>query len=220
MYQPAHGKFTVDDPLALLSQLAQTQAGTLVSLSDDGYLTTMLPLIVDPTQGEWGTLRGHVARANPHWRALEQQASAIVIFHGPDAYVSPSLYEEKRRTGKVVPTWNYSMVVVHGTVSVHHEHDWLLANVGALVTQHESQRQQPWFVADAPADYIDMQAKAIVGIELTIERIDAKQKLTQNRSVADFEGTIAGLIAGEPRERAVAGDMERATKRPRGAPHS
>ncbi|MEP7379721.1 MAG: FMN-binding negative transcriptional regulator [Chloroflexota bacterium] len=220
MYQPAHGKFTVDDPLALLSELAQTQAGTLVSLSADGYLTTMLPLIVDSAQGPNGTLRGHVARANPHWRALEKQPSAIVILHGPHAYISPSWYAEKRRNGKVVPTWNYSMVVVHGTVTVHHEHDWLLANVGALVTRHESQRQDPWFVDDAPADYIDLQAKAIVGIELTIKRIDAKQKLTQNRSAADFEGTLAGLSAGEPRERAVARDMESATKRPRGATHS
>ncbi len=220
MYQPAHGKFTVDDPMALLVELAQTQAGTLVSLSDNGYLTTMLPLIVDPALGQWGTLRGHVARANPHWRALEEQANAIVILHGPDAYISPSWYEEKRRTGKVVPTWNYSMVVVHGTVTVHHEHDWLLANVRALVAQHEGQRPEPWFVDDAPADYIDAQAKAIVGIELTIERIDAKQKLTQNRSAADYDGTLAGLNAGEPRERAVARDMERATKRPRGATHS
>ncbi|MEO8625827.1 MAG: FMN-binding negative transcriptional regulator, partial [Candidatus Limnocylindrales bacterium] len=122
MYQPAHGKFTVDDPLALLSQLAQTQAGTLVSLSADGYVTTMLPWIVDRAQGQGGVLRGHVASANPHWRALERQASAIVILHGPDAYISPSWYEEKRRNGKVVPTWNYSMVVVHGTVTVHHEH--------------------------------------------------------------------------------------------------
>ncbi|MEO8625731.1 MAG: FMN-binding negative transcriptional regulator, partial [Candidatus Limnocylindrales bacterium] len=115
---------------------------------------------------------------------------------------------------------NYSMVVVHGTVTVHHEHEWLLANVGALVTRHESQRREPWFVEDAPADYIDLQAKAIVGIELAIERIDAKQKLTQNRSAADFEGTLAGLIAGEPRERSVARDMASATKRPRGATRS
>jgi transcriptional regulator len=220
MYQPTHSKFAVDDPLALLTELGQTQAGTLVSLADDGYVTTMLPLIVDPAQGQWGTLRGHVARANPHWRALEQQPSAVVIFHGPDAYITPSWYEEKRRSGKVVPTWNYSMVVVQGSVIVHHEHDWLLANVGELVTRHESQRRKPWFVSDAPADYIDVQAKAIVGVELTIERIDAKQKLTQNRSAADFEGTLAGLSAGEPRERAVALDMERATRRPRGATHS
>jgi transcriptional regulator len=220
MYQPGHGKFVVDDPLALLSALANDRAATLVSLGDDGYLTTMLPLIVRPDLGERGTLQGHVARANPHWRALETQAQAIAILEGPDAYISPAWYPEKRKNGKVVPTWNYSMVVVHGTVRVNHDHDWLLANVRALVERHEGQREEPWELDDAPADYINVQAKAIVGIELTIERIDAKQKLTQNRSLEDFEGTLAALKTGSPRQRAVANDMASTTKRPRGATRS
>lgn len=220
MYQPAHGKFVVDDPLALLTELARDRAATLVSLGDDGYLTTMLPLIVVPALGERGVLQGHVARANPHWRALEGQPQAIVIFHGADAYISPAWYPEKQKNGKVVPTWNYSMVVVHGTITVHHEHDWKLANVRELVTRHEGQRDKPWAVDDAPPDYIDVQAKAVVGLEMAIERIDAKQKLTQNRSLEDFEGTIAGLRAGASRERAVANDMATTTKRPRGATRS
>ena len=217
MYQPTHGKFLVDDPLALLTAFAKERAATMVSLGDDGYWTTMLPLIVDPTKGSHGVLRGHVARANPHWRALEKQGSAVVIFHGPDAYISPAWYEEKRRTGKVVPTWNYSMVVVNGAITVQHEHEWLLENVRELVQRHEGARPKPWAIDDAPADYIDVQAKAIVGIELTIARIDAKQKLTQNRSAEDFEGTLAALEAGQPLERAVANDMASLTKRPRGA---
>jgi transcriptional regulator len=217
MYQPGHGKFVVDDPLTLLAELARNSAATLVSLGDDGYLTTMLPLIVVPD----GTcLEGHVARANPHWRALEKQGSAIVIFQGADAYVSPAWYPEKQRNGKVVPTWNYSIVVVHGTVTVRHEHDWKLDNVRALVERHESAREQPWAIEDAPADYIDVQARAVVGLEMMIERIDAKQKLTQNRSADDFEGTLEGLGKGSPRERAVAADMTAATKRPRGATRS
>ncbi|MEP7360428.1 MAG: FMN-binding negative transcriptional regulator [Chloroflexota bacterium] len=220
MYQPGHGKFLVDDPLALLTELARDRAATLVSLGDDGYLTTMLPLIVVANGGEYGILQGHVARANAHWRALEQQGSAIVIFHGPDAYVSPAWYPEKQRNGKVVPTWNYSMVVVHGMVTVHHEQRWNLTNVRDLVTRHEAQRDEPWAVDDAPADYIDVQAKAVVGLELAIERIDAKQKLTQNRSLEDFEGTFAALSKGSPRERAVAHDMAMTTKRPRGATRS
>jgi transcriptional regulator len=215
MYQPGHGKFLVEDPLELLTEFAHDSPATLVSQADGGYLTTMLPFIVAP-----GMLRGHVARANPHWRALERQGAAVAIFLGPDAYVSPAWYEEKRRNGKVVPTWNYSMVVVHGRVLVHHEHDWLLENVGELVARHESQRSEPWALSDAPADYIDVQAKAIVGLEMTIERIDAKRKLSQNRSAADFEGTLQGLSAGEPRERAVANDMARLTRRPRDATHS
>lgn len=217
MYQPGHAKFVVDDPLALLTELARHNAATLVSLSEDGYLTTMLPLIV---AAEGTRLEGHVARANGHWRALETNNRAVAIFQGADAYISPAWYPEKLRNGKVVPTWNYSMVVVHGTITVRHDHEWKLENVRALVDRHESRRDQPWSINDAPRDYIDVQAKAVVGLEMTIERVDAKTKLTQNRSLDDFEGTLAGLSAGEPRERAVARDMESATKRPRGATRS
>ena len=215
MYQPGHGKFSVDDPLALLAELAQHRAATLVSMGDDGLWTTMLPLIVGD-----GVLRGHVARANKHWRALESHAQAVAIFYGPDAYISPAWYEEKQRTGKVVPTWNYSMVAVHGTITVHHEPKWLLENVSALVLRHEAPRPAPWHIDDAPTDYIETQAKAIVGLALAIERVDAKQKLTQNRSAADFEGVLAAMSEGLPRERAVARDMAALTKRPRGATHS
>ena len=215
MYQPAHGKFRVDDPLALLTELAQHRTATLVSLGPEGFWTTMLPLIVGD-----GVLRGHVARANRHWRALESAAQAVAIFYGPDAYISPAWYEEKRRTGKVVPTWNYSMVAVHGTITVHHEPEWLLENVRALVLRHEALRPDPWHIDDAPADYIDVQAKAIVGLELAIERIEAKQKLTQNRSAADFDGVLAAMGEGSPAERTVGRDMAALTKRPRGATHS
>jgi transcriptional regulator len=215
MYQPGHGKFSVDDPLALLTELAQHRAATLVSLGGDGFWTTMLPLIVGD-----GVLRGHVARANKHWRALERDSRAVAILCGPDTYISPAWYEEKQRTGKVVPTWNYSMVAVHGTITVHHEPEWLLENVRELVLRHETPRPEPWLIDDAPADYIETQARAIVGLELVIERVDAKQKLTQNRSVEDFEGVFSALSAGPPRERAVARDMASATKRPRRATHS
>ncbi len=220
MYQPGHGKFVVDDPLTLLAELAAQRAATLVSLGDVGFWTTLLPLIVDPTRGDHGQLRGHVARANPHWRALENDGHTLALFHGPDAYVSPAWYEEKRRTGKVVPTWNYSVIAVHGTVRVTHDHEWLLANVRELVERHEQARPDPWALEDAPADYIDVQAKAIVGLELTIERIEAKQKLTQNRSAVDFEGALVALNEGTPRERAVAADMAASTKRPRDATRS
>ena len=217
MYQPAHNKFTVDDPLALLTQLARHGAATLVSLGDGGYLTTMLPFIVTP---DGSRLEGHVARANPHWRSLETQARAIAIFLGPDAYISPAWYPEKQRNGKVVPTWNYSMVVVHGTITVRHDQEWKLGNVRALVDRNESGRDEPWSVDDAPPDYIDVQAKAVVGLEMTIERIDAKMKLTQNRSVEDFEGTLAALSNGSARDQAVADDMATTTKRPRDATRS
>jgi transcriptional regulator len=144
----------------------------------------------------------------------------VAIFHGPDTYISPAWYEEKRRTGKVVPTWNYSMVAVHGPVTVHHEHEWLLTNVRGLTLRHESPRRDPWHIEDAPADYVDSQARAIVGLELEIERIEAKQKLSQNRSAADFDGVLEAMSAGLPREQAVARDMKALTRRPRDATHS
>jgi transcriptional regulator len=202
MYQPGHGKFNVDDPLALLAELAQQRVATLVSIGDGGFWTTMLPLIV----GE-GVLRGHVARANNHWRALERDARAVALFYGPDAYISPAWYEEKRLTGKVVPTWNYSLVAVHGSIRVHHEPEWLLENVRELVLRHEAPRPAPWHIDDAPADYIQTQARAIVGLELAIERIEAKQKLTQNRSVAARPSQLIGATQSSAGERGVGRTM-------------
>jgi transcriptional regulator len=207
MYQPAHGKFLVSDPGALLAEISRQSPATLVSRGSDGFRTTILPMLFDPDAGPNGVLHCHLARGNPHWRELAADGSVIAIFNGPDAYISPTWYEEKRLTGKVVPTWNYSTVVVHGTVTLREEPEWLLAHVRQLVDRHEARFPVPWSVDDAPDGYVETQARAIVGIELTIDRIDAKQKLTQNRSDADFAGTIDGLEAGSSRERDVAHAM-------------
>jgi len=188
MYLPA--AFEETDERVLHEFIRAHPLATFVSIDRDELCANHFPMLLETGDDGKRVLRGHVARANPHWRALESHGVAVAIFHGPDAYVSPAWYEEKRRNGKVVPTWNYSMVVVHGTIKVHHEHDWLLENVGELVARHESQRGKPWALSDAPADYIDVQARAIVGLEMTIERIDAKRKLSQNRSTADFEGGV------------------------------
>ncbi len=161
-----------------------------------------------PDQGAAGRLRGHLARGNPHWRELEADGRAIAIFNGPEAYVTPSWYEEKRRTGKVVPTWNYTQVVVHGSIGVQHESEWLVAHVRRLVERHEAGRAEPWSVDDAPEQYIAAQARAIVGLELHIERIDAKRKLNQNRSAKDIAGVIDGLAAGSALERLASVEME------------
>jgi transcriptional regulator len=224
MYQPAHGRFLVDDVTELLTQLAADVPATLVSLAPDGYWTSILPMLFYPGDGETvahdpGVLRGHLARANPHWRRLEADGAAIAVFNGADAYISPSLYEEKRLTGKVVPTWNYSTVVVHGTVTTHPEPEWLLDHVRRLVDRHEAARPRPWSIDDAPAGYAETQVRAIVGLEMAIARIEAKRKLNQNRSEADYAGVIAGLRDGSDRERRVAQEME-LTKHPRGASRS
>ena len=128
MYQPAHGRFIVADPAALLDELSAVVPATLVTVGPEGMRTTILPMLFDPADGEHGTLRGHVARGNPHWREIadDGMTEAIAIFNGPDAYISPAWYEEKRLTGKVVPTWNYTTVVAHGRLTLHHEPDWLI----------------------------------------------------------------------------------------------
>ena len=210
MYQPAHGRFTVADPAVLLTELSTIAPPTVVTRRSEGIRTTILPMLFEPADGEHGILRGHVARGNPHWREIADDGSteAIAIFNGPDAYISPAWYEEKRLTGKVVPTWNYTTVVAHGRLTLRHEPDWLIPHVRRLVERHE----EPWRVDDAPANFITLQAKAIVGLELRIERIDAKRKLTQNRSQADFDGVVEALSGG-PREQAVATEMRRETPR-------
>ena len=208
MYQPAHGKFKVSDAGKALARLSALFPATLVSLGTDGFWTSILPMLFYPDAAERGLLHGHLARANPHWRALEANSRAVAVFNGPDAYVSPSLYEEKRLTGKVVPTWNYTTVVAHGTVTTQHDGDWLLRHVRRLVERHEEGRVEPWSLDDAPLGYAETQVKAIVGLEFRIERIEAKQKLSQNRSAADFAGVMAGLGQGSDRESAVATAMD------------
>ena len=211
MYQPAHGRFSVAEPAALLAELSAFVPATLVTGGPDGMRTTILPMLFEPGDGEHGMLRGHVARGNPHWREIADDGSteAIAIFNGPDAYISPAWYEEKRRTGKVVPTWNYTTVVVHGRLHTQHDPAWLLPHVRRLVERHEAGRPGAWSLDDAPPDYVALQAKAIVGLEFRIERIDAKRKLTQNRSQDDFDGVVAALSEGSPREQAVANEMRR-----------
>ncbi len=209
MYQPAHGKFTVADAAAILAELAAAVPASFVTVGSNGPEVSVVPMLFDPTDGPYGTLRFHIALPNPQWKGIDANTQALAIFLGPQAYVSPAWYEEKRRTGRVVPTWNYVTVVARGTLTVHREPAWLVAHVRKLVDAHEAGRPDPWSIDDAPAGYVDGQAKGIVGFEMRITRIDAKRKLSQNRSDADIEGTIGGLSAGTPSEQAVAAEMRR-----------
>ena len=209
--------------LAVLAELTAHVPGTLVTHGPDGFRASILPMLFSPADGPHGILRGHLARANPQWREIEAAlaagvdgagealgAEALAMFDGPDAYVSPAWYEEKRLTGKVVPTWNYVTIQAHGTITTRHEVDWLIPHVAALVARHESGRPHPWALADAPEDYVRSQARAIVGLELHVTRLEAKAKLSQNRSEADVLGAIAGLEQGSPTEHDVAIAMRRA----------
>jgi transcriptional regulator len=149
----------------------------------------MLPFVHDR---EHGTLLGHFARNNDHWERADGQR-CLVIVRGPDAYISPSWYASKAEHGRVVPTWNYVTAHVHGTVTVHDDVEWLADLVRRLTDLHEADRPDPWSVEDAPERFFRGQLRAIVGVEVRIERIDAKVKLSQNRPAADVDGVIAGL---------------------------
>jgi transcriptional regulator len=194
MYVPDHFRPTDDEVAQLLANLG---AGELITASADGLLATMLPLIWEAPgssaeAGERGRLMGHLARNNRQWK-VPAVGEALVIVHGPDAYISPSWYATKREHGRVVPTWNYVTAHLHGRLVIHDDPAWCERNVRALVERHEAGRPEPWSVDDAPAPYIDGQLRAIVGVEVLVSRIEAKSKLSQNRSKDDVLGAIDGL---------------------------
>jgi transcriptional regulator len=194
MYVPAHFKPSDDEVIALLGS---GRAATLITATADGLLATMLPLVWDGPDaraglGRWGALLGHVARNNAQWKT-PATGEAMVILAGPDSYVSPAWYATKREHGRVVPTWNYVTVHAYGRLIIHDDPVWVEANVRRLSDHHEAPRSEPWSVDDAPAPYIEGQLRAIVGVEILIDRVEGKWKLSQNRSDADIAGTILGL---------------------------
>ena len=178
---------------------------TLVTVDAEGLVASHVPMLLSPEPAPFGTLRGHLAKANAQWRAALPETQALAIFLGPDAYVSPSWYETKRQTGKVVPTWNYVAIHASGPLRFFEEPEPLLALVSALTERHEAGRPEPWAVADAPEAFIQAQLKGIVGFELPIARLEGKWKLGQNRPAADQAGVVEGLTReGEPAGLAVA----------------
>lgn len=167
--------------------------GALVRHDADGLCADHLPFEIAPPTPEapFGILRAHVARANPVWRA--DGAGTLVIFQGPQAYITPAWYEEKQRSGKEVPTYNYAVVHAHGPLRAIDDAAWLLALVERLTARHEADQAAPWRVSDAPADYIGKMLKAIVGIEIPLARLEGKWKLGQNRSMQDQASMAHGL---------------------------
>ena len=206
MYIPRH--FAVPDLAEVESFVDAAQSADLVTFDGVKPVSTLLPVIWDrpsplslPAEGaaaepgSLGRLLGHIAIANDQWQTAQPGAQALAIVHGPQAYISPSWYEAKQRHGRVVPTWNYEAVHVTGTVEFHQDPEWLRAFVTRLTQRHEDGRAHPWAVTDAPPEYIDGQLRAIVGMELTITAIEAKQKLSQNRSELDRARVVEGLRA-------------------------
>ena len=177
--------------------IEQTSFGHLVTSSESELEATGLPFLIDRDCGRLGTLRGHVARANSHWQRIDG-AEALVIFQLTDGYVSPSWYASKLEHGKVVPTWNYEVVHVHGTVRVRDDIEWVRQTVTDLTNHHESRLgqdsgRQPWAVTDAPDDYIELHLGPIVGIEIKVTRLEGRRKLSQRRSDEDRLGVARGL---------------------------
>ncbi|AZO70808.1 MAG: FMN-binding negative transcriptional regulator [Mesorhizobium sp.] len=202
MYIPP--AFRDDDTESLRATIRAARLATLVTATAEGPRATPLPLFLDDSEGEHGVIYGHVAKANPQWRA-PVLGDGLAIFMGPDAYVTPAWYQAKQETGKVVPTWNYVAVHAYGPIEFFEDADRLLDVVTRLTNLHEGGRAAPWSVSDAPPDFIQSQLKGIVGLRLPITRLEGKRKMSQNRNAADRAGVVSGLAASDrPSDREVA----------------
>jgi transcriptional regulator len=191
MYQPLpHRQEQLEAQHALIRS---KPLGLLISHGAQGLEANSIPFLIDAQASKLGTLQAHMARANGQWRSLSEASDVLVVFQGADHYITPGWYETKRETGKVVPTWNYVMVQARGRPRVIEDAAWLRVQIEALTKRHESARRPPWAVGDAPEAFIDMQIKAIIGVEIEITEINGKWKASQNRPAADRLGVVAGL---------------------------
>lgn len=191
MYRPRSFR---EDRIDVLHNLVRTHPfATLVVLSQEGLIANHQPFVLHEELSENGTLRGHVARANPLWKTFNPNIEALAIFHGPESYITPSWYPSKKEHGKVVPTWNYAVVHSYGSLRPVEDAAWLRAHLDTLTFQQENQRPVPWKVADAPEEYVKGQLRGIVGLELPISRIEGKWKVSQNRNEQDRRGVSRGL---------------------------
>jgi len=193
MYVPAH--FAADNLAKVADFVDRAGAADLVTFDGARPVASLLPVIWDRSSGEHGRLLGHMALANPQWSSAVPGAAALVIVHGPQAYISPSWYESTRLHGKTVPTWNYTAVHFTGPVTFHRDDNWLRDMVTRLTERYEQGREHRWWVTDAPEKFIAGQLRAIVGVEMLVIQVEAKDKLSQNRTPEDRAGVITALRA-------------------------
>ena len=207
MYIPPHFR---EERLNVLHQMMERHNfATLVTLGADGLMANHIPMLLDRVGGPFGTLRGHVAKANPQWRDSAADMEALVIFQGSAAYISPSWYPSKAENGRVVPTYNYVVVHAHGPLRTFQDAALLHEHVRAMTSRQEADFATPWKIEDAPADFISGMLNGIVGIEIPITRLEGKWKVGQNRTAADRAGAVEGLQASDdPACKAIAGWME------------
>ena len=202
MYIPP--AFRDDDLPALHATMREARLSNFVTATAEGLIASPLPLFLVPEEGAYGTLYGHLARANQQWK-LPPIGDAMALFMGPDAYVTPNWYPSKQEHGKVVPTWNYVAVHAYGPVEFFDDADRLLEVVTRLTNLHEQPFAKPWSVTDAPETFIRAQLRGIVGLRLPIARLEGKRKMSQNRNAEDRAGVAAGLaVSGRLSDRAAA----------------
>lgn len=191
MYLPE--KFAETRPEELFRLIREHPLGMLVTHTSSGLEANHLPFLLDEERGTCGTLLAHVARANPIWREVNDGAEVLVVFRGAQGYISPNWYPSKQETHRHVPTWNYEVVHAHGRIHVRDDEKFVRGVVARLTRAHEAGEPQPWKMSDAPGDYIAEQLSHIVGIEIELTRVEGKRKLSQNRDLRDFEGTVSAL---------------------------
>jgi transcriptional regulator len=194
VYLPSH--FSESDRQVLHRLMQERPLSTLITLTSSGLDANHIPLLLSAEEGEFGVLRGHVARANPFWKDFVATTEALAVFQGVDAYISPSWYPTKKENGKAVPTWNYAVVHASGPLRIIDDAEWLRKLLTRLTTHHEAGMAQPWSIGDAPPDYIDKMISAVVGIEIPITRLEGKWKVSQNQPVQNRAGVIDGLLSG------------------------
>jgi transcriptional regulator len=192
MYRPDH--FRIDDIAQMHALMRARPLAALVSAGPSGLYATHLPVVLK-SEGEFGAIECHLARANPHWKDLAEGGEAMMIFQGPEAYITPNWYASKAETGKVVPTWNYAAVHAYGKPQVMQDKAWVLRHVSDLTAQQEAGEPQPWAVTDAPESFIDVMLRGIVGFRFDITRLEGKWKMSQNREMKDRAGVVQGLGA-------------------------
>ncbi|GFO68345.1 hypothetical protein GMLC_19240 [Geomonas limicola] len=191
MFIPNH--FSEERIERLHALIRDNPFGLLVTHGASGLQASPLPFALFPDEGEFGVLRAHLSRANPHWQEVDGESDCLVMFQGENGYVTPSWYPSKAQTHRQVPTWNYCAVEVRGTPTVIQDPAWLHGMLEHLVASHEGKRPHPWSLGDAATDYLDAQLKAIVGIEIPIRHIEGKWKMSQNKSEVDRLGVVEGL---------------------------
>jgi transcriptional regulator len=191
MYIPKHNEETRVS--VMHSLMVSRPLGTLVTMGASGLVASHIPMIVDDDGSQFGVLKGHISRANTQWRDFVSTVDALAIFAGHQHYITPNWYPGTKEHGKEVPTWNYVVVHAYGPLKVIHDEQWLLTNVEKLTNVHESASPIPWKVSDAPQDFIQSQLKGIVGVEIPIQRLQGRWKLSQNRTERDRTCVVDGL---------------------------